>query len=63
MKTHTKILGTSIMALGMFVLVGVASAASTSDLQPASTITYNEELVVNHTGNFDSIKVGKQDEA
>lgn len=48
--------------MGILVLVGTVSAASISDLQPASTITYNEELVVNDTGRFDSIYIGKQDE-
>jgi len=62
MKTLTKILGMSIMTLGMFAVVGVVAAAPADDLQPASTITYNEELVVNDTGRFDSAYIGKQDE-
>ena len=54
------------MTLGMFAVVpmgiGMVSAAPADVLQPAGTITYNEELVVNDTGRFDSIYIGKQDE-
>lgn len=35
-------------------------ASSADELQPASAITYNDELVVNNTARFDSIYVGKQ---
>lgn len=60
MKTLTKILGVSIATLSALAIVGVASASSADTLQPASTITYNEELVVNHTGRFNSVYIGKQ---
>lgn len=46
--------------LGLLVFVGQASASSTEILQPASTITYNEQLVVNNTGRFNSVYIGKQ---
>ena len=53
-----KKLGILIGIFGLFVLVGVASASTTDVLQPASTITYNEELVVNATARFDSAYIG-----
>lgn len=62
MRTLTKILGMSIITLGMLAVAGTVAAAPADDLQPASVITYNEELVVNHTGRFDSVYIGKQDE-
>lgn len=62
MKTLIKILGIGVLSLGLLMgVVAVASAALPADiLQPAGTITYNEELVVNNTGRFNSIYVGKQ---
>ena len=57
-----KKLGILIGVFGLFALVGVAFASPADRLQPASTITYNEELVVNGTGRFDSVYIGKQDE-
>jgi len=65
-----KIIGLSVFVFGLLLVTGSVSAApvaeqsaSTADrLQPASTITYNEELVVNHTGRFNSVYIGKQDE-
>ena len=57
----TKIIGLTTIILGLFLFVGVASASDTDILQPASTITYNEDLTVNGTGRFDSIYIGKQD--
>jgi len=42
-------------------LVGIASASTVDTLQPASTITYNEEVVVNDTIRVDSAYIGKQD--
>jgi hypothetical protein len=57
-----KKLGILIAVFGVFALAGIASASTTADaLQPASTITYSEELVVNATGRFDSVYIGKQD--
>ncbi|MFH2105140.1 MAG: hypothetical protein ABII72_02790 [Parcubacteria group bacterium] len=35
-------------------------AAIADSIQPATTITYNERLIVNNTAQFDSIYVGKQ---
>jgi hypothetical protein len=57
-----KKLGILIAAFGMFALVSIASANTADILQPASTITYNEDLTVNGTGRFDSVYIGKQDE-
>ena len=57
-----KIFGTLVFVLGAaLVVVGVASASTADTIQPAGVITYNEELVVNDTGRFDSVYVGKQD--
>lgn len=53
-----KKLGILIGVLGLFALVGVASAATADELQPAQTITYDEELIVNATGRFDSVYIG-----
>ena len=50
------------IVFGLFVMVTSVSATTANLLQPASTITYNEELVVNDTGRFDSVYIGKQDE-
>ncbi len=48
------------IVFGLFLIVGSVSASTADVLQPASTITYNEELVVNATGRFDSVYIGKQ---
>ncbi len=58
------------VTLGLLATIGSASAATLSgidqatstisQLQPASSITYNEELVVNNTGRFNSVYIGKQ---
>ena len=48
--------------LGVFLFAGVAAASDADVLQPASTITYNEDLTVNGTGTFNSVKIGKQGE-
>ncbi len=45
--------------LGIFALVDLASASPATDLQPAQTITYNEDLTVNGTARFDSAYIGK----
>lgn len=69
MKTLTKMLGVPLVVLGVLALAGVAclpvneaSASTAETLQPASVITYNDELVVNNTARFDSVYIGKQDE-
>ncbi|NQV12671.1 MAG: hypothetical protein HQ530_00005 [Parcubacteria group bacterium] len=49
-----------IIAGGAFLIATGVSAASTDSLQPASTITYNENLVVNGSGQFSSLRVGSQ---
>ena len=54
MKTLTNILGASLATLGVLAIVGVASAATTDQLQPAGDITYTETVIV------PSIKVGAQ---
>ncbi|NQV12718.1 MAG: hypothetical protein HQ530_00245 [Parcubacteria group bacterium] len=53
-----KKLGILLGALGLFALVGVASASPADTLQPAQTITYDEEVVVNDTLRTDSIVIG-----
>ena len=60
--------GTLAVIFGLFTVVCIASASSADDLQPASSasqpaavITYDDELVVNNTGRFDSVYIGKQD--
>lgn len=54
----TKILGTLAIVLGVFLCVGVASAADADLLQPASDITYNENVDINGSLNVDSLRVG-----
>jgi len=61
-ENKMKKLGILMTVFGLFALVGLASASTADVLQPASTITYNEELVVNATARFDSVYIGKQDE-
>lgn len=56
-----KILTLLSLVAGMLVITSVASAATADELQPA-TYTINEDLTVNGTGIFDSIKIGKQGE-
>ncbi len=51
---------TSFSCLALVLGIGLANTASAYELQPAATITYNEDLTVNGTGSFDSIKIGKQ---
>lgn len=53
-----KTLGVLIGILGLFVAVGSASASTADTLQPASVITYDDELVVNNTGRFNSAYIG-----
>ena len=42
-------------------LAGVASAATANQIQPAMDVIYDDDLIVNGTGIFDSIRIGKQD--
>ena len=42
-------LGLILVVFGVLVFAGVVSAASSTDLQPASTITYNEAVKINST--------------
>jgi len=58
MKTLIKVLGMSIMTLGMLAVVGIASASPADTLQPAGIITYNEEVVVNNTLKTNSAYIG-----
>lgn len=62
-KISKKILWMLCLALfaGCFLISGTVMANDASDLQPAADITYNENFIVNGTGFFDSIKIGKQD--
>ena len=55
----TAIAGAFLLSLACFSSVLAADVVA-DDLQPASVITYNENLVVNATGQFDSLRVGKQ---
>ncbi len=55
-----KALGTIAVFFGIFAFVALASASTGDVLQPASSVIYDENLIVNGTGIFDSIKVGKQ---
>jgi hypothetical protein len=50
----------SMIFMSVFLITGMVSASDTDILQPAATITYNEDLTVNGTGRFDSIYIGKQ---
>lgn len=55
------IFSTLILIFGtLFALSAVALASSADMLQPASTITYNEDLIVNGVGRFDSIHIGQE---
>ena len=47
MKILAKILGASMVTLGVLVVVGVASASTVEILQPASTQTFNEKVQIN----------------
>ena len=61
MKILPGLLGALLIFTGGLLIVTPSVTASVIDsIQPASTITYNEQLVVNNTGRFDSIYVGKQ---
>ncbi|MBU1178500.1 hypothetical protein KJ903_04790 [Patescibacteria group bacterium] len=60
MKTWQKISTLSGVSLGMFMLIGVAAAATSDVLQPAATVTINEEFVVDNTGRFNSVYIGEQ---
>jgi hypothetical protein len=51
----------STVVFGLFIFASQTLASSAELLQPAQTITYNEELVVNDTARFDSVYIGKQD--
>jgi len=53
-----KLLIMGLALVGTLALTGAAGASSADILQPASTITYNEEVVVNSTLRTDSIVIG-----
>ena len=55
-----KILTLLFLSIGIFTLADLVSASTVEDLQPASTITYSDNLTVNGTGRFDSAYIGKQ---
>lgn len=55
-----KLLTLTFISLGLFLFTGVVYASATDVLQPASTITYNEDLTVNGTGRFNSVYIGQQ---
>ena len=54
----TKLLGSLAIVLSVFLLAGTASASTTEILQPASDITYNENVDINGSLNVDSLRVG-----
>jgi len=60
MKTQSKILGVTTLSLGLVLGLGVlaASASPADTLQPASTVTYNEEVIVNDTLKANSAYIG-----
>lgn len=53
-----KLLTMGLALVGALALVGTASAATADQLQPASTITYSEEVVVNNTLRASSVHIG-----
>jgi hypothetical protein len=56
-----KYLGIFSVIFGVFLVVGLASASTADLLQPAAEIIYNEDLIVNGTGRFNSVRIGQQD--
>ena len=56
-----KLLGTIAIVFGVFAFAAFASASTADVLQPASDVVYDENLIVNATGIFDSVRIGKQD--
>lgn len=55
----TKLLGALMTVFGIFLFMGVAVASDADVLQPASTITYNENLDVNGTIYANSAYIGE----
>lgn len=55
-----KILSITTIFLGVFAFAAFASASTADVLQPASDVVYDENLIVNGTGIFDSVRIGKQ---
>lgn len=53
-----KFITLSIIIFSVFTLANITSASEADMLQPATTITYNEDLVVNGTGRFNSAYIG-----
>lgn len=52
---------TLMLIFGTLVVISAVALASDTDmLQPASTITYNEDLTVNGTGRFNSVQIGAE---
>jgi len=56
-----KLLGTIAIVFGVFAFATFTSASTADVLQPASDVVYDENLIVNATGIFDSVRIGKQD--
>ena len=57
-----KKLGMLITIFSIFVLASSGLASTADILQPAATITHNEDLVVNGMGTFNSLRVGREEE-
>ncbi len=56
-----KLLAILAIFFGLMIFTGSSLAASdTNILQPASDITYNENLIVNGYGKFNSIRIGEE---
>ncbi len=55
-----KLLTIAAIFPGLFLFVGITSASDVETLQPASAITYNEDLTVNGTGRFNSVYIGAE---
>jgi len=49
----------ALITVGIFYYYSYSDAATADVLQPAATITYNEDLTVNGTGRFNSIYIGE----
>jgi hypothetical protein len=59
MRKIIMLFSTLMLIFGTLFVLSAAALASDADiLQPASTITYDENLTVNGTGSFNSVQIG-----
>lgn len=56
----TKLIGVLSVLIGIFLFAGLASASDTETLQPAATVTYNEDVDVNGTLYANSAYIGEE---